>query len=324
MNILRVGDPHIKVSNLEESERLMNYINECIEKYHPDSLEFLGDLFHTHAVIRVEVLEFWNKWLRKFAKIVPTKAIVGNHDQTGDFHSTEHALNVFKDIPNLMIIDKPTATGIYGYLPYIHNNEEFIKQCEELKSFGVKVLVCHATFDGSVFESGTPAPFGIDLNLAPFDIIISGHIHRRQILGNGKVLYPGTPRWDTVSDANEEKGIWLFKHDDITGKILETGFLDTKNVCVQILSLSWKEGDEMPSLPDKVRIYLELIGSSSWIEKQKKVLKHKVSLKTTITDHKDFTHRQIIGGFTEFLLHTFVTNFDRQKLLNRAKEISIV
>ena len=68
MKVLRVGDPHITVRNLDEALKLLAFIFEMARKYKVDRIEFLGDLMHTHAVIRVEVLDFWAKAFKQLGE----------------------------------------------------------------------------------------------------------------------------------------------------------------------------------------------------------------------------------------------------------------
>lgn len=325
IRILRVGDPHIRPNNIEEANKLMFFIKEVILKAKIDRLEILGDLFHTHAIIRVEVLQFWNEWIQVFSSIVETVIIVGNHDQSGDYHSGDHSLKVFKNymsmFPRLKIVDVPVMYGKYAYMPYIHNNEEFIKQANSLHNAGATILVCHATFDGSTFENGTYAPGGIDPSLLLFDKVISGHIHKEQEFG--KIDYPGTPKWDTDSDANEKKGIWYYEHDD-DGKVITRRMISTEHVCRPIISIKWKEGDKKPEFPDNARVSIELIGTSTWISKQKNALKGKASVKSTNTDRKNQTTRSAGKSLEDFILNIYPSKINGQILLDYAKEINIV
>lgn len=330
MRILRVGDPHIRPSNIDEANRLMGFVNMCIQGSKTgipiERLEILGDLFHTHAVIRLEVLEFWNMWLQVFRDAVETVVLVGNHDMTGDKNSRMHALTVFKRLQNerLRIIDAPTNIGIFGYLPYIHGSETFYKSAQWLADQESKVLVCHQTFSGSQYENGFYAPEGIDPDLVPFDTIISGHIHREQIIANGKVDYPGTPKWDSVSDANEKKGIWLYQHDDVTGKVIERHRISTASFCSPIALVIWNEGEEQPLFVEGSRTTIELVGSSDWIAKQKANLKGKVSIRSKNTDQKRSASRKAGNSLENYLLNLYSTNMKREDLLNYAREIGIV
>ena len=65
MKILRVGDPHITVSNIEESKKLLDTILLIATDNKVNCIEFLGDLFDNHSVIRSEVLDFWDFYFKK-------------------------------------------------------------------------------------------------------------------------------------------------------------------------------------------------------------------------------------------------------------------
>jgi len=325
MKILRIGDPHIRPSNIEEADRLMAFAKEIVLNLKVERLEILGDLFHTHAVIRLEVLEFWNKWLQVFRDIVDTIVLVGNHDMSGDFHSDSHALTVFKRLQNerLKIIDRPTQLGIFAYVPYYHDNDSFLSDVRKLASDGAKVLVCHGTFAGSQYDNGFYAPGGINPDDVPFESIISGHVHKQQVIANGKVDYPGTPKWDTASDANEKKGIWLYEHD-AQGKTVKRELIPTDSVCTPILAFTWLEGQDAPVIPDGAKATVELIGTSDWISKKKATLKGKVSISSKFTDQKRRTERKASNSLENYLLNLYDTKMDRTELIRFAKEIGIV
>lgn len=326
LRILRIGDPHVRPSNIEEVERLMGFIKQTIIGGKVNRLEILGDLFHTHAVIRLEVLEFWDKWLQTFRDIVETVVIVGNHDQSGDYSSGSHALTVFKKLQNenLRIIDVPTQIGYIGYMPYFHDNEEFVREANRLHTKGTSILVCHGTFAGSQYDNGFYAPNGINPDELLFHTIISGHIHKEQIIASGKVDYPGTPKWDTASDANERKGIWLYEHDPITGRVLQRDLISTAHVCTPIVSFTWLEGQEPPAIPEGSKATVELIGSSDWIEKKKSALKGKVGIKTKSTDQKRTFKRKAGNSLENYLMNLYDTKMDRIILMQFAKELGIV
>lgn len=325
MKILRVGDMHVQPKNMNEAEKIMQFVPQTASKYSVDRIEFLGDLNHFHGIIRLEVQEFWNYWLAELSSRYMVKVLVGNHDRLSNKDNVFNSLNVFKKIGtdgSLKIFSQPAQEGIYLFVPYIHDNQEFINV---VKSFPTaKVLVCHAEFDGSRYENGFYAPNGVKPEEIPIDIIISGHIHSSQIIANGKVDYPGTPTWNTNSDANEKKGIWLYEHDDISGKVLSRSLIPTDKIVTPIVGISWNEGDTEPELPRNAKVLLELIGSSDWITKQKVKFKDIASIKSTITDRKKIQNRKSGNGFSDFLLNICDTNMDREKLFKYAKELGIV
>jgi len=323
MKILRVGDPHIKPSNIAEAESLMQFVKKTAIAAKVDRIEILGDLFHTHAVVRLEVLSFWDRWLQELSDVLETVVLVGNHDMTGSYDSYNHALTVFKRIKNenLRIIDKPTQIGYIGYMPYIHDAEEFVRQASRL---GTAVLVCHATFSGSQYDNGFYAPEGINPDEIQQHTIISGHVHKEQIIAKGKVDYPGTSMWQTASDANENKGIWLYEHDPVTGKVLQRDRISTAHVVTPIVSFTWIEGEEPPVIPEGSKASVELVGTSDWISKKKATLKGKVSISSKFTDQKRKLERKAGNSLESYLMNTYDTKMDRTKLLSFAQGLGIV
>lgn len=324
--MLRVGDPHVKISNLNESEALMAFVSNVAKFEQVDRIEILGDLFHTHAVIRLEVQEFWTEWLRVLSDICQTVVLVGNHDLSGDYKSRGSALKVFSlmNKPNLIIVDKPVKLGTIGYLPYIHDIKEFIASAEVLGQEGAKVLVCHQTIQGSRYESGFYASDGVPTGKWSelFSAIISGHIHAEQEFEN--IIYPGTARWDAITDANRRKGIWLFEHANDDGHITSRTFITTENVCSPLKSITYIEGEKEPVIPENARVSLELVGSSDWVSKEKQKFKGKASIKTKITDIKKLENRKTGSNLEDFLKNVYVSTLDKESLLILAKEYGIV
>lgn len=322
MFILRVGDPHAKINNLEEMEALLTFVWEKAYEHKVDRIEFLGDLFHTHAILRLEVLDFWTRWLLKLSQEFQVVVLVGNHDLSGDHNSTVSALSIFTRLnnQNLHIITAPKVMGVYGYLPYFHSGEQFVLEANKLVDQGAKVIVCHQTFDGSRFENGFYAPEGIDAKKINSEIIISGHIHATQEFGT--VWYPGTPRWDMASDANQTKGIWLCQHDE-QGKLISKVLVNTDKVCSPIVSITVHEGEEICEFAPKARICVELVGSSQWISKQKAKLKGKCSIKTRITDKVNSETRKSGNSLAEFLEKHFESKI-KGRLIAYMKELGLV
>ena len=326
--ILRVGDPHAKVNNLEEMGRMFDFIEEILVKNPVSRIEILGDLFHTHAVLRLEVQEFWAKQLDRLSRGHLVIVLVGNHDMSGNYNSTFSALSLFKDMRphNLHIVDEPRMfNSTYGYLPYIHDHKQFIDAANGLADNGAKVLVCHQTIQGSRYESGFYASDGVPTGdwSARFNHIISGHIHSEQSFEN--VIYPGTARWDGIVDANTKKGIWIHTHESPTGKIINTEFFSTENVCSPLRSITWTEGEPGPTpWGDNDRVTLELVGSSEWVSKQKASFKGKASFKTKITDSQRVSNRKAGKSFAEFLKTIFVTSMNKDEIEKKAKEWGLV
>lgn len=326
MKVLRCGDPHAKVSNLEEMDRLVDFIAKTATERKVDRIEILGDLYHSHAVLRLEVQEFWTRSLLLLSSIAETVVLVGNHDLSGDYNSKFSSLSTFTlmNIKNLVVVEKPLCLGIIGYVPYIHNHDAFISNAIGLRNNGANVLVCHQTIQGSKYESGIYAPDGVETGewSEGFEHVISGHIHSEQNFGN--IIYPGTARWDTTADANQRKGIWIYTHNDNTGKIEDSEFVSTEKVCNPIVEITWNEGEPEPTVPSHGKVSLVLKGSSDWVNKEKIKYKGKVSLKTKYTDSKRTETRKIGLNFEDFLKNHYANSSNKEELVKLAKEMNIV
>ncbi len=279
MKVLRCGDPHVTVRNLDESERLRSFISDMADKYDVDYIEFLGDLQHTHAVIRVEVLHFWWKALNSFSSKIGIIALVGNHDQPGS-KEKEQLMNSLQVLQNdrIDIVNTPRIYNNIAYIPYMSDKAAFIQATKDLYDKGAqKLLVAHQNFTVPLYHDI------IDQNLVPQEAIITGHIHeQRQI---GKVFQVGTPKWDTLTDANEEKGIWIYEHN-VDGSVKSKEFLSTKHILTPITKIIMNEGDAEVELDPNARNYLELVGSTAWINQMKKKYKGLAQLKATPSDRK--------------------------------------
>jgi DNA repair exonuclease SbcCD nuclease subunit len=332
MNILRVGDPHIKPSNLEEAEALLYFINDFILEYKPARVEILGDLFHTHAIVRLEVLYFWVEWLDVLLAHEDVEFFVlrGNHDMASDQEHCPSVYSIFKHIrkKNFHYCEYPQVHGPFAYVSYYSDHKKFIEIANNcaLPEHGAKVLICHQTFDGSKYESGIYAPDGIDASKLNYNLIISGHIHTHQdMMKNGqRILYPGTPKWDTAADANEDKGIWLYEHDDSTGAIKHQKLIRTAHVVTKIVKLTWIEGLPLEAIPSGCKVTVELIGSAKWVEEHKEKLKGHVEIMTNITDRAERKVREPGKNFADFVANKFQTDVNKIELLKYMKGLGIV
>ncbi len=273
--VLRVGDPHVQISNLKDSEKLIDFVIKTALDRQIMNIEFLGDLFHTHAVLRVEVIDFWQKSFNKILqKNLNCTVLVGNHDQPGSREKEQemNALNIFNVHDNFTIINKPIEILGTAYIPYMSDGQAFIDAAQKLYDQGAtELLIAHQTFTGAQYENGFFSEEGIDPALIPQKQIVSGHIHKSQQVG--KCFYPGTPKWDTMADANESKGIWIFTHND-SGGYMDKEFVSTSEIVTPIVCYDIKEGEDLPEINPFARNYVTLEGKTAWINKIKSKLKN--------------------------------------------------
>lgn len=313
---------------MDESDALLSFVAQTALSNNVDSIVILGDLMHTFGIVRTEVIYFWKEWLSTLSDICKVNVLVGNHDMKnqGNDEDSEHALDIFNLLKkkNLSIIDLPKIDGPFGFVPYIHDKNKFVEAANRLTDSGAKVIICHADFDGAQYENGFYAPNGIKQEDLKTELVISGHIHKRSRFG--KIIYPGTARWLTSSDANEEKGLWLVEHDDINGAILNEQFIDTSGVCSPILKYEVKEGENYPEFPEGSRVSIHLVGSSEWILKEKQVLKGKASVSCKITDKQVLKTRNSGKNVSDFLDNFYKPSqgISKESIKDFMKEINIL
>lgn len=301
--ILFVGDPHVQVSNIKECEKLFDFVEKVADENAVKYVFLLGDLFHNHAVKRVEVEDFWQNTFDKLSKKHKVVALVGNHDQVGSYEreQQQNALNVFfGKHKNVQIVNKPDVIdGQILALPHYSNHEEFLAKSKQFYDDGfTELLVAHQTFTGAQYENGFFSEEGIDPELVSQKQIVSGHIHTKQQIG--KCFYPGTAKWDTMADANQDKGLCLITYSEGYKEELSKEFFPTKEVVSPILSFHVKEGEEIPKLEKNARNYVVLEGKLAWIKKAKKEIGDLAHIKVKPTDVLKKTVNQASASWQDF------------------------
>ena len=275
-----LGDPHVKKTNIEESYRLLKWVDEQAYS-HRLPVVMAGDQYNDFGIARVEAVQFWNNMLSEMKS--PVIALLGNHDANPDM-----SMN-FMDIHSkqAMVVSSPinlkTEAGQVTLLPFYRSNEDFIEAMKLAASVGSNRIICHQEFNGCKYENGFYSPHGVDPANIPTEIelIVSGHIHKEQYLD--KLWYPGTARHLTKSDAGENKGIFLI---DISEKTI--GKIPTpKEVCEPFTVTDIKEGDDSFdfSTINPERSYINLTGSSEFIKKALKSIPDGVKVKTVPTNN---------------------------------------
>ena len=253
MRVLYVGDPHVTVSELADSWALIELVNRTASEHEVDAIVFLGDQYHTHSLVHLQVMHFWMQALEHVwsahtgSKLAKVFLLVGNHDKGGDSNQQHvHAMLAHKDRnPMVTVVDEPTriGPGVIA-IPHRDSGEDFLSLCSEYPEDAT--VVCHQTFNGGQYDNGFYAKDGIDPNLVPQPMILSGHIHAPQSFG--KVWYVGAPRWRTASDANVERNIWVVEHD-AQGNIVSKTPVRTGETCRRIWDLTMEESDTSKGFP---------------------------------------------------------------------------
>ena len=281
-----LGDPHAKIQSLPEVEKIIDFsiksFADC--KY----FVILGDLFDTHAVVRLEIQAFWQSQIDKILsqwKDSPEKQLIiieGNHDRPHAAHLQN--LSALKTLKGdfVLVSDVYAIPEIsMGFVGYHHHEEDFVEAAlEAYERGGKQFLVCHQTFNGAVYDNGMYAPDGFDAEKLSQSVVISGHIHTAHSFG--KVNYPGTSRWESKSDANKEKGLWIATIQENLSWTSE--LISTEGVVPKMYEIDWLEGDEQPKLAEGNKYVVRMVGASSWISKNRVKILDKAKITPVYTD----------------------------------------
>lgn len=171
-------------------------------------------------MVRSEILSIFRQHVLSIVKNAPYRYVLGNHDMFKPNDSKYHALETFKDILGFDVVDSTRIDGDITYVPYIPDHRQFPK-------ITTSICVAHQTFIGADYGYYRP-DVGVDADKVNCEIIISGHIHKRQTFG--KVIYPGTPFAQGIDDINQSKGLMLFDTATYDYSFIESPFTKWKGM----------------------------------------------------------------------------------------------
>lgn len=320
MDVLYVGDPHGRPEDLDDCEALVTLVEDVVTSQKVHRITFLGDQHHTHAIMHVEVLGFWRRSLQRLLEASPGTDIyfmLGNHDQPGDASSKAHALMAYEDMPGVVVVDRPILVEGVLHVPYMHSGEAFVETCTGFAGVArpPMTLVCHQTFNGAKYENGFFAKDGVDPERVPQKYIISGHIHDPQSFG--KVVYLGSPRWLTISDANKDRFLNIVTHDE-DGVPVNIKPIPTESALRKIHHIV--DSPESPAdnvvFNPKHRYHVDVQGPSEWVDSRRSKWTGKARVRTTRLDKRIARVRESEG--IDAALLRFLASYNPPRGTDRA------
>lgn len=251
MKFLHTADWHIGkklhgFSLADEQADAYQQIVELAKREAVDAVVIAGDLYD-RAMPSEESVTQLNGMLvdLNLQQQMPVLAISGNHDSatrlhTGSewFSATHYYLNT--ELADAFVPVEMNKTQFF-LLPYfepwqarnVFDDQEIRTVEQAMKMVVAKmvaafkpdmkhVLVAHFFAAGSSqTESETKVVVGglnavpLDL-LAPFDYVALGHLHNHHALNDDKIRYSGSPVKFSLSEADEQKGVWIVDTDEGT------------------------------------------------------------------------------------------------------------
>lgn len=219
ITVLAIGDPHFKVSNVKETDAMVEAIIKTAIDKKPDIIIVLGDILDRHETIHVSPLTRATNFLEKLIKISPVFILIGNHDLKNNrqFLSDEHPFTALKNWgTNMTVVDTTTLINIKGhkfvFVPYVPPGrfEEALNKCEEWKS--ATCIFAHQEFKG-VKMGAIISIEGDDWPLT-YPYVVSGHIHDYQE-PQVNILYTGTPIQHAFGDRHDKTVSYLTYYSHI-------------------------------------------------------------------------------------------------------------
>ena len=217
LKVICIGDPHFKVSNIQETDEMGKKIIQICKEKNPDFIVVLGDVLHRHETIHVSPLMRAEQFIKDLSEICKTYVLVGNHDRpnNSNYLTDEHPFNALKHWNNTVIADKVVKDIVdnkeFLFVPYVppgkfmdalntieHNLEQTTCIFAHQEFYGAKMgaIISEA---GDKWDENNP-------------LVISGHIHDYQQIGEN-VIYTGTAIQHSFGDSSD-KAISLFTFEN--------------------------------------------------------------------------------------------------------------
>lgn len=213
MKVLCIGDVHIKVNNILESEEMIKRLVILAKERNPDFIVCLGDVLDRHSMIHVQCLMMAEKMTQLLSEIAPFFLIIGNHDRpnNSNFLTDEHPFNAMKKWHNVYIVDKVMEYKNKDFrfimVPYVPPGrlDEALQSIPEpykdVACYFVHQEIYLAKMGAIISQCGDKW----DLNNS---LLVSGHIHDYDNL-QPNVIYTGTPIQHTYNE-NDKKTVSFF------------------------------------------------------------------------------------------------------------------
>jgi DNA repair exonuclease SbcCD nuclease subunit len=193
-----------------------------------------GDFFFRSRIDRKLIFNSFQPLIRVAEKGIPIFIVPGNHERSKIPQSlfTLHPKIFIFNSPRNFYINIGSATVKVSGFPFVRNGirSKFSRIIKELDSqdsqrFDISLLCMHQAVDGAtvgpsdyIFKYGEDI---INIDHIPhfYTAILSGHIHRHQVLKENlcrnplpvNVYYPGSIERTSFAEKDEDKGFYVFE-----------------------------------------------------------------------------------------------------------------
>lgn len=217
---LHFGNKNCSRNHLNDLHEFFTYLMDwCVDNYKDEKLELvvLGDTFHQRDKLAVEAfyaaLKEFGRLSQFFDKIT---MLVGNHDMPYRDRRDVHSIEMFRNLPNVTVVDDYLIRGNQMYVSWLLNGEEYDDVIRVSKEYGIRWMYGHFEFSQFKMNDHYTMTHGqTHRELKHVEWVFTGHYHMHQIKDN--VEYIGTPFPYDMNDANDfDRGFVVF--DPETGE----------------------------------------------------------------------------------------------------------
>lgn len=242
--IIQVADIHIRnvLRHDEYAQQLGKFIEKVKEIASPYKKEevrivICGDLVHQKNNISNELMSFTSAFIRDLEEIAQVMVFSGNHDlmesnttrtdtitalfETAAFQNA-YFLDNMLDYDSGYIVDDNVTWALYSiFADYRKPN---IEEARKENPDNIVIGLYHGTVVGSVLPKGYTMDSGNDSSIFDgCDIVMAGHIHKRQELFCGKtsIVYPGSLIQQDFGESIDSHGFCVWNIEDKSHKFID-------------------------------------------------------------------------------------------------------
>lgn len=189
--MLLIGDLHIMDRTVVQFREFESFLFKFLEGHTVETIVLLGDVLHFHNKVDIGYMNDALCFIDRLRRICEVVIVAGNHDKINQeaFLEPNTWMNALKYWNRVTIVDTPILKDKVLYCPYVTAGR-FAEALQDFNLDEVKLICCHQEFHGC--RMSTYLSVNGDV-VEAYPLIISGHIHKKQWLGDGKIFYPGTP-----------------------------------------------------------------------------------------------------------------------------------
>lgn len=209
-----IGDPHFKLKYTSEGIEFSKKVLIEADHRNPDFIVILGDTLDTHEVVNIQPHNIACSMIDGLRKIAPVYLIIGNHDLINhkQYLTDQHIFNPLKQWDNVTVVDKPIVENIKGevftFCPYVENGKfgYALEQTYSQEHFWDESLCIFAHQEFKGCKMGAKISEDGDEWEVTYPMVVSGHIHSYQVLGN--IYYPGSAIQHAFGESHNKR-VWL-------------------------------------------------------------------------------------------------------------------